>query len=188
MKHFEQQTSSTLCSVLYLAHPKIKFHISKLWQTQIWHVCCSGKTKKQNKKPFKKTAFRSGLPICHELWDIAFIFFSLTESPSIDIHGVRCDLDRKHWCILSSMGARTLNLGDSVFLYTGRTSLVPTDISQQREALHRGWGAARSAAPLTSHIRLTQMVVDMIWFGYRFVSPILGLYTGSLRRLWRPHV
>ena len=34
-----------------------------------------------------------------------------------------------------------------------RTSLVPTDISQQREA------------PLTSHIRLTQMVMDMIWFG-----------------------
>ena len=28
-----------------------------------------------------------------------------------------------------------------------RTSLVPTDISQQREALHRGWGAARSATP-----------------------------------------
>ena len=69
------QTSSTLYSVLYLAHPKIKFHISKLWPTQIWHVCCSGKKKK--KKTFKKTAFRSGLPICHELWDIAFIFFSL---------------------------------------------------------------------------------------------------------------
>ena len=32
-------------------------------------------------------------------------------------------------------------------LVRGRTSLVPTDISQQREALHRGWGAARSAAP-----------------------------------------
>ena len=28
-----------------------------------------------------------------------------------------------------------------------RTSLVPTDISQQREVLHRGWGAAHSAAP-----------------------------------------
>ena len=28
-----------------------------------------------------------------------------------------------------------------------RTSLVPTDISQQREALHRGWGTALCAAP-----------------------------------------
>ena len=28
IKLFEQQTSSTLCSVLYLVHPKIKFHIS----------------------------------------------------------------------------------------------------------------------------------------------------------------
>ena len=79
MKHFEQQTSSTLCSVLYLAHPKIKFHISKLWPTQIWHVCCS---RKKKKKTFKKTAFRSGLPICHELWDIAFIFFSLILHPN----------------------------------------------------------------------------------------------------------
>ena len=46
IKHFGQQTSSTLCSVLYLVHQKIKFHISywpNLWLTQIWHVCCSGK-------------------------------------------------------------------------------------------------------------------------------------------------
>ena len=51
---------------------KIKFHISKLWPTQIWHVFCSEKK--------KKPAFRSGLPICHKLWDIAFIFFfSLTK-------------------------------------------------------------------------------------------------------------
>ena len=54
MKHFEQQTSSTLCSVLYLAHPKIKFHISQLWPTQIWHVCCSGKKKQKNKKQNKQ--------------------------------------------------------------------------------------------------------------------------------------
>ena len=54
MKHFEQQTSSTLCSVLYLAHPKIKFHISKLWPTQILHVCCSGKKKKKKKKKRSK--------------------------------------------------------------------------------------------------------------------------------------
>ena len=52
----------------------------------------------------------------------------ITESPpSIDIHEVKRDLDKKHWCIpyhltQSSMGARTLNFGDSVFLYTGTTS------------------------------------------------------------------
>ena len=49
----------------------------------------------------------------------------MTESPpSIDINGLKRDLDKKHWCIpnhltQSSMGAGTLNLGDSVFLYTG---------------------------------------------------------------------
>ena len=36
--------------------------------------------KKKKKKSLKKNAFRSGLPICHELWDIAFIFFSLSQS------------------------------------------------------------------------------------------------------------
>ena len=35
--------------------------------------------KKEKKKNVKKNAFRSGLPICHELWDIAFIFFSLIQ-------------------------------------------------------------------------------------------------------------
>ena len=46
------------------------------------------------------------------------------ESPSIDVLGVKRDLDKKHWCIpyhlaQSSMGTRLLNLGDSVFLYPG---------------------------------------------------------------------
>ena len=78
MKHFEQQTSSTLVFCLVSCSSKIKFHISKLWPTQIWHVCCSEKKKKKKKKKtLKKNAFRSGLPICHKLWDIAFIFFSL---------------------------------------------------------------------------------------------------------------
>ena len=31
----------------------------------------------KKKKNVKKTTFRLGLPICHELWDIPFIFFSL---------------------------------------------------------------------------------------------------------------
>ena len=54
----------------------------------------------------------------------------ITESSlSIDNHGVKRDLDKKHWYIpyhltQSSMGARTLNLGDSVFLYTGAISRV----------------------------------------------------------------
>ena len=41
----------------------------------------------------------------------------------IDIHGVKRDLGKKHWCIphhltQSFIGARTLNLGDSVIRYT----------------------------------------------------------------------
>ena len=67
MKHFEQQTSSTFVFCLVSCSPKIKFHISKLWPTQIWRLLLRK----------KKNAFRSGLSICHELWDIAFIFFSL---------------------------------------------------------------------------------------------------------------
>ena len=42
MKHFEQQTSSTVFCLVSCSS-KIKFHISKLWTTQIWHVCCSEK-------------------------------------------------------------------------------------------------------------------------------------------------
>ena len=71
IKHFEQQTSSTLCSVFYLVHPKIKFHISywtKLGPIQIRNVCWSEKIKQQKttttttttKNMFKKNAFRSG--------------------------------------------------------------------------------------------------------------------------------
>ena len=74
MKHFEQQTFSTQRSVLHPVHSKIKLHISKLWPTQIWHVCFSGKKKLKKKK---KNAIRSGLPIWHKFWDIAFFFFSL---------------------------------------------------------------------------------------------------------------
>ena len=40
---------SVLC--LVSCSSKIKFHISKLWLTQIWHACCSEKqTNKQTKK------------------------------------------------------------------------------------------------------------------------------------------
>ena len=64
-------TTDFFNSVFYLVScsSKIKFHILKLWTTQIWHICCSEK-----KNTLKKPAFRSGDPICHELWDIAFIF------------------------------------------------------------------------------------------------------------------
>ena len=48
IKHFEQQTSSTLCSVLYLVHPKIKFHIS------YWTNCDRLKPAAQGKKKKKK--------------------------------------------------------------------------------------------------------------------------------------
>ena len=75
MKHFEQQTSSTLCSVF-------KCLVSCSAKNQVPYfkaVTDSNLTllllRRKKKKPLKKNAFRSGLPICHELWDIAFIFF-----------------------------------------------------------------------------------------------------------------
>ena len=93
MKHSEQQTSSTLCSVLYLVHPKS----SSIFQSCEWlnltRLLLRKKKKKKKKKTVKKTAFRSGLPICHELWDIAFIFYSLTtyyNCASSDIHTCSC--------------------------------------------------------------------------------------------------
>ena len=73
MKHFEQQTSSTLCSVLYLVHPKS----SSIFQSceQLKSDTSGAQKKKQNKKkqtnkqtkkknPVRQTTFRSGLPIC----------------------------------------------------------------------------------------------------------------------------
>ena len=72
MKHFEQQTSSTLVFCLVSCTSKIKFHIF-----QSCDQLKSDTFAAQKKKNVKKNAFRSGLPICHELWDIAFIFFSL---------------------------------------------------------------------------------------------------------------
>ena len=101
MKHFEQQISSSLCSVLYqVVHPKkVPYsYWTKLWPTQIWNVCYSetknknkNKNKNKKKKPKTKTkqnktkkqknknknAYRSGIPICHKLWDTEFFFFSL---------------------------------------------------------------------------------------------------------------
>ena len=69
----------TLCSVLYL----IKFHILILSKvvTDPNLTCMllkkTNKQKQNKKKPLKKPAFRSGLPICHKLWDIDFFSFSL---------------------------------------------------------------------------------------------------------------
>ena len=52
--------------------------------------------------------------------------------PSIDIHGVKRDLDKKHWCIpyhltQSYMSARTLNQG-TLFSFTPVQNLVNHDI------------------------------------------------------------
>ena len=60
-----------LCSALYLVHPKSSSIFQSCDRLKS-DVCCSEK-----KKNVKKNAFRSGLSICHELWDIALIFFSL---------------------------------------------------------------------------------------------------------------
>ena len=73
IKHFEQQTSSTLCSVLYPVHPKIKFHNFHTEQScdrlksDTSAAQRKNKTKQNKQKTFKKIAFRSGLPICHKL-------------------------------------------------------------------------------------------------------------------------
>ena len=77
-KHFEQQTSSPLCSVLYLVHPKSSSICQsrdrlKSDTTAARKKQHKAKTKnkkplnKKNKKQKTKNAFRSGLPICHEL-------------------------------------------------------------------------------------------------------------------------
>ena len=76
MKHFEQQISSTLCSVLYLVHPKSS-SIFQSCERLKSDASAAQKKKKKKKNLLKKNAFRSGLPICHELWDIAFIFLAL---------------------------------------------------------------------------------------------------------------
>ena len=68
MKHFEQQTSSTLCSLLYLTHPKSSSIFQSCDRLKFGTSAALKKkkiqTNKQNKKR-KKPAFRSGLPICH---------------------------------------------------------------------------------------------------------------------------
>ena len=63
MKHFEQQTSSTLCSVFYLVHPKS----SSIFQSCDRLKSDTSAAQEKKKKNVRKTAFRSGFPICHEL-------------------------------------------------------------------------------------------------------------------------
>ena len=62
IKHFEQQTSSTrvFCLVSCSSKNQVPYFIA---------VTDSNLTRLllRKKKKFKKTAFRSGLPICHEL-------------------------------------------------------------------------------------------------------------------------
>ena len=52
VKHFEQQTSSTLCSVLYLVHPKS----SSIFQSceRLKSDTSAAQKKKEKKKPVKK--------------------------------------------------------------------------------------------------------------------------------------
>ena len=67
-------TTDFFNSVFCLVHPK---------SSSIFQSCerlksdTSAAQKKKKKKLLKKNAFRSGLPICHELWDIAFVFLAL---------------------------------------------------------------------------------------------------------------
>ena len=57
MKHFEQQTSSTLVFCLVSCSSKIKFHISKVWRLKSDTFAAQKKKKKKKKKkknPLKK--------------------------------------------------------------------------------------------------------------------------------------
>ena len=77
IKHSEQQTSSTMCSVLYLVHPKIKFHIYTEQSCDWLKLKLSVAQKKKKKKVIKKKKKmhnRSSFPICHKLWDMEFFF------------------------------------------------------------------------------------------------------------------
>ena len=51
MKHFEQQTSSTLCSVLYLAHPKSSSIFQSCDRLKSDTSAAQEKKKKRLKKP-----------------------------------------------------------------------------------------------------------------------------------------
>ena len=68
MKHFEQQTSSTLCSVLYLVHPKNQVpYFKALSDSNLTRLLLRKKQSKTKQTVTINTAFRSGLPISHEL-------------------------------------------------------------------------------------------------------------------------
>ena len=79
IKHFVQRTSLTLCSVLYLFIHKSSslFHTEKSCGRPKFDTSAAQKKQKQKTKKTKKNAFRSGLLICHKLWDTEFFSFSL---------------------------------------------------------------------------------------------------------------
>ena len=118
----------------------------------------------------------------------------ITESPpSIDQHGANRDLDKKHWCLpyhltQSSMGAGTLNLGDSVFLYTGNHcymalhwSLTPLFEVDYRSSWNKGIEQAYYIATETiqnntvlNHETLICTYVHSIINGTDFIEHSLG--------------
>ena len=54
MKHFEQQTSSTLCSALYLVHPKSSSIFQSCDRLKSDTSAAQGRTTKKKKKKVKK--------------------------------------------------------------------------------------------------------------------------------------
>ena len=66
IKNFEQQISSTLCLVSCSSKNQVP-HFKAVTDSHLTRLLLR-----------KKSIFRSGLPICHELWDIESIFFSLS--------------------------------------------------------------------------------------------------------------
>ena len=65
-----------------------------------------------------------------------------------------------------------------------RTSLVPTDISQQREALHLGWGAARNKPCSHGHQPAARSVaLEQALFPRTSASSAKHCTSGGVRRV-----
>ena len=79
IKHFEQQTSvfCILSCILFIQKSSSLFHTEQSCDRLKFETSAAQEKKKKKKTMLKRTAFRSGFPICLKLWD-NFFFFSLT--------------------------------------------------------------------------------------------------------------
>ena len=75
-------TTDFFNSVFYLVSCSSKNQVpyfKDVTDSNLTRLLLRKKKKKKKTLKKKKNAFRSGLPICHKLWDIPFIFFSLMQ-------------------------------------------------------------------------------------------------------------